>query len=137
MKVEDAPITIVSDAGQCAVSILAGGIRIAMSGEEASTLWAQLGDALKAVYRDQPERCPSRLLAFLLHEREVPHRHAATDVETDVDLMLERIVAYAQASGVTADGLAARPKPSGDAALDAQRWSPGALGRAIGKFTGR
>jgi hypothetical protein len=58
MKVAYAPFTVLADQRRCELSILSGGFRVSMTGEEAGALWVELGTALKQLYADRPEKCP-------------------------------------------------------------------------------
>ena len=65
MKVEYAPFAVFADQDRGELSILSGGIRIEMTGTEASKLWAEISTALRRLYVDRPEHCPSEFTAFL------------------------------------------------------------------------
>jgi hypothetical protein len=141
MKVADAPITLLTNPAEGEVMILTGGVRIVMTSEEASWLWAELGSSLRKIYADHPERCPPKYEALLAHER-VPGREAPTgDRAVPLERVLEGIIAYAQRSSPPPDG---PPDPSADArfpaaAPETEPASPasGLFGRALGKLTGR
>ena len=142
MKVADAPITVLMNAAEGEVMILAGGVRIVMTSEEASWLWAELGSSLRKVYADHPERCPPKYEALLSHERVAGREASAGDRPVPLERVLEGIIAYAQRSNPPPDGL---PEPSADvrhpvaAVPEAEAPPPpsGLFGRALGKLTGR
>ena len=52
MRVEHAPYVFFLDRTLCELAIVCGGIRIAMSREEATAFWIQIGTALKSLYAD-------------------------------------------------------------------------------------
>jgi hypothetical protein len=65
MKVADAPFIVLADQDRCELSILSDGFRVAMTGEEATALWVEIGATLKRLYADRPERCPPEFAGFL------------------------------------------------------------------------
>jgi hypothetical protein len=65
MKVADAPFTVLADQDRCELSILSDGFRVAMTGEEATALWLEIGTTLKRLYADRPEGCPRELAGLL------------------------------------------------------------------------
>jgi hypothetical protein len=149
MKVADAPITLLADRARGEIAILAAGVRIVMSAEEASAFWAELGAALEAVYADDPERCPPAL-ATLLHGA-APHvpEKAAGDRPVATDRLLEGIIAYAHRSSAWSDHPTPSPSPSPPSSPsplplvqrapveEATSPPPGVLGRALGRLTRR
>jgi hypothetical protein len=143
MKVADAPITLLADRARCEIAILAAGVRIVMSGEEASAFWAEFGAALEAIYADDPERCPPALAA-LLHGA-APHvpDKAAGDRPVAADRLLEGIIAYAHRSSTSSDHPTPSPPPPPLPLVqrapveEMASPPPGVLGRALGKLTRR
>jgi hypothetical protein len=141
MKVADAPVTLLTNPAEGEITILTGGVRIVMTSEEASWLWAELGSSLRKIYADHPERCPPKYEALLSHERGHGRDASTGDRAVPLERVLEGIIAYAQRSSPPPDGL---PDPTADArfpaaAPDAEPppASSGLFGRALGKLTGR
>lgn len=138
MKVADAPITLLADAGRGEITMLAAGLRVIMTGEEARLLWTELGDSLKTLYPDPLERSP-KLAALLRRESAAVAESVNGERSHPVDRVLEGIIAYAHKSGVPSEEPPPVPKPVFDEqeAAEASRPSAGVLGRAIGRLTGR
>jgi hypothetical protein len=147
MKVADAPITVLADRARCEIAILAAGVRIVMSGEEASAFWTELGQALETIYADDPAHCPPALAALLHLHREPPHgpQKAGGDRPAPTDRLLEGIIAYAHRSSAWTDHPPSPSPPPQPIPLPAVEHPPAdmttpvasVLGRALGKLTRR
>jgi hypothetical protein len=139
MKVADAPITLLADDARCEITVLAAGVRIIMTSEEAGALWTELGVALKKIYADPAKRCPSKLPDVLDREPAVVEERSNGGRHAPAERMLEGIIAYAHRSSVSPDGEAtpaSETRPLDDES-QGPRSSSGMLSRAIGKLTGR
>lgn len=132
MKVACEPITLLMDPPRCELTVLTGGVRIAMTGEEATAFWAELGDALKKIYSDQPERCPSKFADFLRRELA-----ANRQTPTAVEHLLEGVIAYARRPCAAPDSRTDSTSLVGGSISQPPRPAPGVLGRAIEKLTRR
>jgi hypothetical protein len=137
MKVADAPMTLLIDSGRCEVIILTAGVRIAMSAEEASALWDELGDSLRRIYREHPERCPPKFAVLLSTERDSPREAYANIRQLPLDQSLERIIAYAQRSHGAEDPNAAQAPTIRGADPELPAATSGVISRAIRTLTGR
>lgn len=96
MQVAREPMTLLVDPLRCELAILTGGIRIAMTGEEASAFWAELGDALKKIYAERVDRCPSKVADLLLREIAVSRPAPIPGNTAALEQALARVIAYAQ-----------------------------------------
>ena len=130
MKVEEAPITILSEPTRSRITIVTGGIRIAMSGDEASSFWTHLGNALKTIHAKHPERCPPNLMP--------PPQHDRADADASAsDERPERALAYARRLAAQPNGTAGSFSTDANPNLQPQTAPSSVLGRALGKLTGR
>ncbi len=136
MKVAEAPIILLADCAQREITILAAGVRIVMSGEEAGSFWAELGGALQKIYADDAERCPPTLAALLRRDGQADPEKASGESQAPVERLLEGIIAYAHRSSAGVD-CPPGPKPPVARWTEAPPPSPGMLGRAIGRLTSR
>jgi hypothetical protein len=103
VKVVHEPITLLVDPLRCELAILTGGIRIAMTGEEAGTFWAELGDALKKIYAERADRCPSKVADLLLREFAISRPPPSAGNTAALEQALARVIAYAQRPSATPD----------------------------------
>jgi len=107
MKVAREPLTLLVDPPRCELAILTGGIRIAMTGDEASAFWAELGEALKKIYAERADRCPSKFADFLLREPAAGRQPPTAGNKSALEQALARVIAYAH-----------RPSPAPDSGTD-------------------
>jgi hypothetical protein len=131
MKVARAPYTLLVDQKLCELAILCGGIRMAMTGEEAVLFWAEIGGALQQLYADRPEQCPPLFAAFLIGQLAGESRSAAKTAAWPADPGLESLIDYARRPVVPPES-AAEHKAS--AAPPASRPGESVLGRMKDAF---
>ncbi|MGO8915147.1 MAG: hypothetical protein ACLQJR_04500 [Stellaceae bacterium] len=127
MKVAREPMTLLVDPPRCELAILAGGVRIAMTGEEASAFWAELGDALKKIYAERADRCPSKFADFLLRDVAVSRQPAPTGNKAALEQALARVIAYAQRPSAAPDSPTGSSSPVSGALPQPQIPPPGSL----------
>ncbi len=113
MQVAREPMTLLVDPSRCELAILTGGIRIAMTGEEASAFWAELGDALKKIYAERVDRCPSKVADLLLREIAVSRPAPTAGNTAALEQALARVIAYAQRPSVAPDDAPELGAPAG------------------------
>lgn len=130
MEVTEQPLTFVVDKSRREIALLAPGLRVTMTGAEALALWTELGEMLKAVYGTRPD---SSAPGALPQEPSSAPAALALSKESAVDRLIRGVIAHAHrpdsethaASGRVSQQGSETPKPAG------------AVGRALGRLTGR